>query len=136
MHCTLKFPLDIGGTMYRGLSLNKVSGWMSVLCRNKWFENFGSNESKRRIQLSLVIGTALQLFILNNRRPQYWHRANSVCFLPNTEKLDYWSLVNFLLLLQNTLTFSCLTYTKLYVLVVIQGKSMLFSLFGPISWIR
>ena len=34
------------------------------------------------------------------------------------EKLDYWSLVNFLLLKQNTLTYSCLTDTKLHVHVV------------------
>ena len=34
------------------------------------------------------------------------------------EKLDYWSLVNFLLLKQNTLTYSCLTDTKLHVDVV------------------
>ena len=34
------------------------------------------------------------------------------------EKLDYWSPVNFLSLLQNTLTYSCLTDTKLHVHVV------------------
>ena len=33
-------------------------------------------------------------------------------------KLDYWSIVNFLLLKQNTLTYCCLTDTKLHMQVV------------------
>ena len=48
-------------------------------------------------------------------------KCTSIDIVPKMEKLDYWSVVNFLLQLQNSLSYSCLTNTKLHVHVVNRG---------------